>query len=49
MTRYVTVKIDGFTYQIPDMWLCGATRTFGSAQAAIQQWHEQEQMAQEAR
>jgi hypothetical protein len=38
--RYVTVRVGGATYEIPEMWLVGATRTM-TYQQAILHWGEQ--------
>jgi hypothetical protein len=44
---HLTVTIEGRKYQIPQMWIVGATRTLGTVQAAVQRWHEQAVMAGE--
>jgi hypothetical protein len=38
--RVVIATVEGKTYEIPAMWLVGATRTFG-ALGAVRQWHDQ--------
>ena len=43
MTRMISATIEGQTYQIPSMWLCGATRN-RTLRQALQVWHEQSQM-----
>ena len=47
MTNPHTVRasVDGETYEIPELWLVGGTRAFGTAEAAIRHWHEQVQLA----
>jgi hypothetical protein len=44
---HIIVTIEGRKYQIPQMWMVGATRTLGTVQAAVQRWHEQAVMAGE--
>lgn len=46
--RNVTAVVEGQTYQIPEAWIVGATRTFGSFSSAVQQWHDQAQMEKAA-
>lgn len=46
--RVVTVKFEGRTYQIPDIWLAGASRRMG-VNGAVRHWHEQELMAEQWR
>ena len=44
MTRKtIPVTIDGTTYEIPQLWLVGATRRQSYADA-IAHWHEQAQL-----
>lgn len=38
--RMVTAKVDGRTYQIPEMWLIGAS-THMTLEQAVRHWHEQ--------
>jgi hypothetical protein len=38
--RTVTATVEGQRYEIPEMWLAGATRT-RTYPEALQQWHEQ--------
>jgi hypothetical protein len=45
--RTMTATVEGRKYQIPEMWLVGASRTFGGYAGAIRQWVEQAQMEAE--
>jgi hypothetical protein len=40
----MTATIEGRTYEIPDMWMAGATRFGRSYQEAVLLWHEQHQL-----
>lgn len=42
--RFLTVKIEGRTYQIPEMWLVGFR---GTTVEAIRWWHQQELMGEQ--
>ena len=42
--RFILATVDGLAYEIPEMWLVGASRSMKVAEA-IQYWHAQAQMA----
>lgn len=42
--RDLLATIHGRSYQIPDMWLAGASQRLGSIHAAIEQWDRQAQL-----